>query len=49
MQEIVWSIHYAALMKYGEEFGSCNIPQERLYDCILPGMGEGGIDYNYSG
>jgi hypothetical protein len=46
---ITWPINYAALVKYGEEYGSCNIPQDKSYECILPGMGENGSDYEYKG
>jgi hypothetical protein len=45
--EIKWSIHYAALVKYGEEYGTCNIPQNTAYKCILPDLGENGSDYEY--
>jgi hypothetical protein len=44
-----WHIHYAALVKYGEEYGTCNISFKKSYECILPGMGENGSDYKYKG
>ena len=46
---MAWSRHYAALLKYGEEHGDCNVPQKTVYECVLPGLGEGGTDYEYKG
>jgi hypothetical protein len=47
--EIFWTRNYAALLKYGEEYGTCNVPTKFYYECILPGMGEDGSDYEYKG
>jgi hypothetical protein len=44
-----WNRNYAALVKYGEEYGTCNIPSLKSYECILPGMGEDDSDYEYKG
>jgi hypothetical protein len=49
IRDNIWNISYAALVKYGEEFGTCNVPQSKAYKCILPGMGENGNDYEYKG
>ena len=42
-----WGRHYAALLKYGEEYGTYNIPKKDSFDCVLPGMGEDGGDFHY--
>jgi hypothetical protein len=39
--------HFNALVKYGEEYGTCNIPTNQGYVCTLEGLGELGGDYEY--
>lgn len=45
----LWSKHFAALKKYGEEHGHCNIPLGENYRCVLHGLGPDGEDYQYEG
>ena len=42
-----WSIHYAALLQYCEQHGTCNIPSRGTYECTLPGFGNRGEIYHY--
>ena len=44
-----WSLHYAALLKYYDEHGTCNVPQATVYECKLPGMGKNGRTYHFKG
>ena len=44
-----WSRHYAALLNYFKEYGTCNVPQTTFYECELVGMGESGENYHYTG
>lgn len=44
-----WSKHYAALVEYGKEHGTCNAPLKTTFTCVLQGMGEGGTDLEYEG
>ena len=44
-----WQFHYAALLKYYEEYGTCNVQARVFYECDLPGMGHNGITYHYKG
>ena len=45
-----WPRHYAALLEYYKEHGTCNVPQQVYYECELPGMGdEEGEDFHYIG
>lgn len=44
-----WSRHYAALLSYFKEYGTCNVPQTTFYECELLGMGENGANYHYTG
>ena len=37
-KEREWSRHYAALLEYYKEHGTCNIPQSHNYECDLPDM-----------
>ena len=32
-----WNIHYAAILEYFKEFGTCDVPKNRSYECDLPG------------
>ena len=45
--ERVWQRHFAALLKYGEQHGTCNILCNIIYECDLPGMGLNGGIYKY--
>jgi len=47
--DIDWPRHYAALLEYAKEHGHCNVPQNKSYECLLPGMGDDGSDFAYSG
>ena len=44
-----WNANYAALLAYREQHGHCNVPYGETYECILPGMGDGGSDLHYKG
>jgi len=46
---VEWPRHYAALLEYAKEHGHCNVPWNKSYECLLPGMGDGGSDFAYSG
>ena len=37
------------MLEYEKEHGHCNVPQADSYKCILPGLGEDGSDFEYSG
>ena len=41
--------HILALKKYGEEKGTCNIPQNDSYECVLEGVDDNGGDIRYKG
>lgn len=45
--DLMWPRHYAALLKYQEEHGTCNVPKTDRYRCNLPGMGDDGTDFQY--
>lgn len=45
--EDTWSKHFAALLRFGEEHGHCNVPQNIVFQCILPGLGPEGTDLDY--
>ena len=45
---IEWKYHYATLLKYYKEHGTCNARQSCVYECDLEGMGEGDV-YHYKG
>ena len=47
--DIDWRRNYAALLEYEKEHGHCNVGATESYKCILPGLGEGGSDLDYSG
>jgi hypothetical protein len=49
LHPLEWQIHYAALVAFGNEFGHCNVTQKYIYECDLPGLGEGGSVYHYRG
>ena len=49
MNIIDWHIHYAALLEYHKEHGTCNIPFKAVYECTLTGAGDGGADVSYKG
>jgi len=42
-----WATHYAALLDYRANVGNCNLKQRAIYDCVLPGLGEGGSDLHF--
>ena len=44
-----WNIHYAALLEYYKEHGTCNILTKQKYECTLVGITEDGKDYHYVG
>jgi hypothetical protein len=44
-----WPRNFAALLRYGEEYKTCNVPSKAVYECILPGMGDNGTDFQYMG
>ena len=45
-----WPIHYAALLEYYDEHGTCNVPQKCTYECYISDMlGEDGNNYRYKG
>jgi hypothetical protein len=46
-RNIEWHHHYAALMKFYEAHGHCNVPQSLLYECDIEG--ENGMDIHYVG
>lgn len=49
--EIDWPRHYAALVEYGKEYGTCNVQKKfkfEEYNCILHGLGDNGDDFHYS-
>lgn len=43
-----WDLHYAALIEYSKEYGDCNIPLKKSYECLLKGLGANGTDLKYS-
>ena len=47
--DVSWPRNFAALLKYGEEHGNCNVLFKVSYECILPGMGNNGEDFHYMG
>ena len=47
--ELDWPRHYAALLDYYNEHGTCNVPTSTVYECVLPGMSDQGEDYHYKG
>jgi hypothetical protein len=44
-----WMRQYAALVRYGEIHGHCNVPLSETFDCDLPSLTENGITRHYSG
>jgi len=34
--EVIWHKHFAALLEYCREFGTCNVPATATYECTLP-------------
>ena len=46
---IEWKFHYAALLEYCKEHGTCNIPKRSSYECYIPDIGEEGASYHYRG
>lgn len=46
---VTWADNFAALKKYGEELGNCNVPLRGSYECVLEGFGEGGAGLHYVG
>jgi Helicase associated domain len=30
-----WPRYYAALLKYGDEYGNCNVPSRAMYECDI--------------
>ena len=47
--DINWPRNYAALLKYYEEHGTCNVNRKAIYECDLEGLGEDGGVYHYVG
>ena len=48
--DIDWPRHYAALLRYKEEHGHCNVSRSVTCECVLPGKGDDGVsDYEYRG
>lgn len=45
----MWSRHLAALLKYRDDHGTCNIHGTDSFECILQGMGDDGEDVHYLG
>jgi len=45
----IWARSFAALLKYGEEHGHYVPKSKAIYDCDLPGLGEGGSNFHYVG
>ena len=48
-REIEWQRHYAALLEYYKEHGTCNVHNSIYYECELPNMGDDGGNYRYNG
>ena len=47
---LAWHVHYAALVNYGKQYGTCNVSRSYgSYKCELPGLGENGGIYHYIG
>ena len=47
-REIEWQRHYAALLEYYKEHGTCNVHNSNLlYKCELPNMGYNGGTFHY--
>ena len=44
-----WSHHYAALLEYYKEHGTCNVPIRAAYECDLPNVLVDGHPYHYKG
>ena len=47
--DISWPRHYAALLEYYKEHGTCNVPQKAVYECDLEGLDENGGAHHYVG
>ena len=47
--DIDWPRNYAALLEYYKEHGTCNVPQDAVYECDLKGLGEDGGVLHYVG
>ena len=47
--DINWPRHYAALLEYYKEHGTCNVPQKTVYECDLEGLAENGGVLHYVG
>ena len=43
-----WPRHYAALLEYYKEHGTCNVAVAESYECDLPNMGDDGGNYHYN-
>ena len=46
---VEWRYHYAALLEYYKEHGTCNVPKRSSYECDIPDMGDDGAVYHYKG
>ena len=44
-----WPLNYAALLEYYKEHGTCNVPQDAVYECDLEGLGDDGGVHHYVG
>lgn len=47
--ELSWARHYAALLKYYEEYETCNIPKMRSYECDIADVDNNNEMYHYVG
>ena len=48
-KEREWSRHYAALLEYYKEHGTCDVSVTfGIYECDLPDRGDDGGNYHYS-
>lgn len=44
-----WNINFNALLCYRNQVGNCYVAQKAIFECDLPGMGEGGTDLHFVG
>ena len=44
-----WSTNFNALLVYRVQVGNCYVSQKAIFECDLPGLGEGGSDLHYVG
>lgn len=48
-KRIGWRIHYAALLEYCKEHGTCNVPYHNRHMCLLSNFNADGTDLMYNG